>query len=331
MPRPRRQRLSREAAVSASPLFDLPLEIRLMIYKLLLVQDDGVAIAHDAFKRIKSPRDSNRPCICTASGVFFTNNANLANHIRSIPPYIRGTNQVRGPEPPDLPNMNTMILHTCRLIHDEATPILYQFNSFCFSDPTTAETFHWSIASKYACSIQEIGFNCAITYHEPCLWKELSEYFPHLKRMSLRLNWWQRHDIDRQLEELARHFRGLDWVQIHGSGSVRCLEVLNPIIERDSNTGLMHVQKHVAVSAAKDLSASSVFHELLANSNLRRKFSTVWMHRVRWDSIWWTTQWRTTLWWGCDGEQPPESSRPMLKGMEPDHGMTLNEIRKGSP
>ena len=286
-----------------------------MIYKLLLVQDDGVAIAHDAFKRIKSPRDSNRPCICTASGVFFTNTANLVHHTRSIPPHIRGTNQVKGPEPPDLPNMNTLILRTCRLIHDEATPILYKFNSFCFSDPTTAETFRWSIASKYACSIREIGFNCAITYQEPCLWKELSEYFPQLKRMSLRLNWWQNHDIDRQLEELARHFRGLDWVQIQGSGSVRYLKVLNPIIERDSETGLMHVQKHVAVSAVQPLSATFAFAELLANStnsNLTRGAATLWMHRMRRDSTWWTTQWRTTLWWGCDGEQPPESSRHML-------------------
>ncbi len=268
-----------------------------MIYKLLLVQDDGVAIAHDAFKRIKPPRDSNRPCICTASGVFFTNNAKLEHHTRSIPSHIRiwGTNQVKGPEPPDLPNMNTLILRTCRLIHDEATPILYKFNSFCFSDPTTAETFRWSIASKYACLIREIGFNCAITYQEPCLWKELSEYFPQLKRMSLRLNWWQYRDSYRQLEELARHFRGLDWVKIQGSGSVKCSEALNPIIERDSENGLMRVQKHVAVCAVKPLSATSTFSELLAistNSNLTRG--------------------AITLWWGCDSEQPPESSRHML-------------------
>ena len=293
MPRRQRQRPSPEAAVSASPLFDLPLEIRWMIYKLLLVQDYGVAIAHDACKRIKPRRDSNRPCHCTASGLFFTNNANLAHHRRSIPYYMRGPNHVKDPELPDLPSINTPILRTCRLIHDEATSILYKFNTFCFSDPTTADTFRWSIASKYACSIQEIRFNCPITYQEPCIWKDLSEHFPQLKGMSLRLNWWGNEHIDRQLEELARHFRGLDWVQIQGSGSVRCLDILNPIIERDSETGLMHVQKHVTIPTVK---------------NLPENYTTLWWHLVGRDSTWWTTHWRTTLWWGRDGEQAPKDS-----------------------
>ena len=308
MPRRQGQRPSPEAAVSASPLFDLPIEIRWMIYKLLLVQDYGVAIAQDAFKRIKPRRDSNRPCHCAASGLFFTNDANLAHHARSIPPHIEDPCQVKDLELPDLPKMNTPILRTCRLIHDEATPILYKSNGFCFSDPSTADTFRWSIASKYACSIQEIRFSCAITYQEPYLWKELSEHFPQLKRMSLRLDSWRYDDIDGQLEELARHFRGLDWVQIQGSGLVRCLEVLNPIIERDSETGPMRVQKHVAVPAVEPLSANPTFSELLANSHLPRGARILWRHCVQRDISWWTKYWRTTIWWGRDGEQAPESS-----------------------
>lgn len=294
MPRRQRQQPSPEDAVSTSPLFDLPLEIRLMIYKLLLVQDYGVAIAHDAFKRIKPRRDSNRPCIHTDSGIFFTNNAHSGILKMAIPPCIHL---------PDLPHVNTAILRTCRLVHDEATPILYKCNSFCFSDLTTADNFRW-IASKYASSIQEIRFNCAITCQKPHAWKDLSENFPQLKRMRLRVSTPMDrrscNDILKQLEELARHFRGLDWVQIQGSFLWDRLEVLNPMIERDSETGLMHVLKHVAipVPTCKPIPADPTFAELLAASNFIYRDT---------DS---TSRW-TTLWWGRDGEQPPESSRHM--------------------
>ena len=199
-----------------------------MIYKLLLIQDYGVSIAHDAFKRMKPPRDSNRSCICTETGIFYNNNANLVIQRRAIPQHIWRENHLETPELPDLPHMNTSILRTCRLIHDEATPILYNCNSFCFSDLTTADTFYWRVGSKNACSIQEIGFSCALTCQEPHVWKDLSEIFPQLKRTRLRLSnpqdYWQSYDIRNQLKELARHFRGLDWFQFQGYCSWKRLE-----------------------------------------------------------------------------------------------------------
>ena len=312
MPRHQGQRPSREAAVSASPLFDLPLEIRWMIYKLLLVQDHGLAIAHDVFKRIKPrrditkpprdsngpPRKSNRPDTCTGCGIFFTNRANLAAHGKSDSHKYWSIGRIIDPVLPDLPNMDTQILHICRLVHDEATPILYQFNSFCFSDPDTADAFRGVTDTKYTCLIQEISFNCSITYRKqryPGQWKHLSQTFPQLKRMSIRLNTpldcWGLHYTDSQLEEIARHFRGLDWVHVQGPRSVRILEMLYPIVERDSETGLMHVQKHITDAAVKPQPTTFSSREI-QNERFR-------------------TMVDATLWWGHDGEQAPESSRHM--------------------
>ena len=288
--------------MAARSLFDLPLEIRWMIYKPLLVQDYGVSIAHDALKRIKRPRDGNQPCICTDSGIFFTNDANLAIHRRSIHHH-RRLELPKSPELPDLPHMNPAILRTCRLIHDEAAPILYKCNSFCFSDLITADNFRW-ITSKYACSIQEIRFNCAISRQKPHVWKHLSINFPQLKRIRLRLS----TPMDRlysfeqmwQLEELARHFRGLDWVQIQGCRWCKLVKPLIPMVERDSETSLMHVQKHLAVPAP-------AVEPIPAGPTVDEPFPSDLEVR---DTILTTLSW-TTLWWGCDGEQAPESSRNM--------------------
>ena len=303
MPRRRRQRPSPEAAVAARSLFDLPLEIRWMIYKLLLVKDYGVSIAQDALKRIKPARDGNQPCVCTDSGIFFSNDENLVIYRRSVH-YLSRLELPENPELPDLPHMDTAILRTCRLIYDEAAPILYKCNSFCFSDLTTADDFRW-ITGKYACLVQEIRFNCAIARQKSLAWNHLSINFPHLKRIRLRLS----TPLDRlssfpqmwQLEELARHFRGLDWVQIQGCRWCKLVKPLISMVERGSATSLMHVQKHLAVPApaVEPILANPTVAESPFPSDLE----------VR-ETILTTLSW-TTLWWGLDGEQTPESSRNM--------------------
>ena len=257
-----------------------------MIYKLLLIQDNGLAIAQDVFKQ-RSRRDSNRPCNCTSCGSFFTNHANLMRHVRSNP--IHFFRRMRSQEDlklPDLPNMNTSILYTCRLVHDEATPILYKFNSFCFSDLWASKSFRCGIGTEYACLIQEIRFHCALTYQKPQRWKLLSEHFPQLKRICLRLStpmdWHQLDLIDWQLQELARHFRGLDWVHLLGPTALRCVEFVTPMIQRDSETGVMHVQKQGLVISPYGIN----FNEYLKQGH-------------------------ATVWWGRDGEQAPEGTRHM--------------------
>ena len=123
-------------------------------------------------------------------------------HMRSGPLHCnRVTNSVRkDPKLPDLPNINTPILYTCHLVHDEATPILYRFNSFCFSDLKTSNAFRRRIGTEYACLIQEIRFHCALTSQKPHKWELLMEHFPQLKRMCLRLStpldWHQPHLVN---------------------------------------------------------------------------------------------------------------------------------------
>lgn len=48
---PRKQRPPFEVAVTASPLFKLALEVRIMIYELLLIQEEGIYIPRDIFVR----------------------------------------------------------------------------------------------------------------------------------------------------------------------------------------------------------------------------------------------------------------------------------------
>ena len=72
------------------------------------------------------------------------------------------------------------------------------------------------------------------------------------------------------------------------------------MFERDSEIGLVRVQKHITIPAPaiKPISANPTFAEMLAAIEIRRRHTNT--------SLWWTT-----LWWGRDGEQPPESSRHM--------------------
>ena len=51
-----------------------------MIYKLLLVQEGGVAIPNDVFKQNKSTRDRNRPAGCETCCIFFSNQAEMDRH-----------------------------------------------------------------------------------------------------------------------------------------------------------------------------------------------------------------------------------------------------------
>lgn len=287
MSRRQRQGLSLEAAVAASPLFKLPLEIRWMIYKLLLVQDYGLAIAQDMFERRSRRSRRPRPYSCPRCGSFFIKSANLVRHERSSYKHsIRDSDPPDDPKLPDVPAIDTPILYTCRLVHDEATPILYKFNSFCFSDLRTSNDFRWSIGTENACLIEDIRFHGAIWDQKGPEWKLLSEDFPQLKRMCLRVSTpWDIEYVNFmywQLGDLARHFRGLDWVHLLGPSALEGVEFLTPMIHRDSETGNRHVQKYGSVLPPDGMEEDEYLK-----------------------------QGHATIWWGRDGEQPPEGTRHM--------------------
>ena len=173
------------------------------------------------------------------------------------------------------------------MIHDEATTILYKFSSFCFSDLKTSNDFRWGIGTREnACLIEEIRFHGAIWDHKAPEWKFLSEDFPQLKRMCLRVS--TPLDIEDvnlmywQLGELARHFRGLDWVHLLGPSALGGVEFLTPVIQRDSETGNRHVQKDGFVLGPDGMEEDEYLK-----------------------------QGHATIWWGRDDEQAPEGTRHM--------------------
>ncbi|CAD6579262.1 MAG: hypothetical protein ASARMPRED_009016 [Alectoria sarmentosa] len=58
---PRQQRPAFEAAVTASPLFKVAVEVRIMIYELLLIQEGGMFIPSDIFARRDYGRTGSIP------------------------------------------------------------------------------------------------------------------------------------------------------------------------------------------------------------------------------------------------------------------------------
>ena len=67
-----------------------------------------------------------------------------------------------------------------------------------------------------------------------------------------------------------------------GPTASRCLEFLTPMVQRDSETGVMHVQKDGLVLSPHDI----YYDEFLKQGH-------------------------ATAWWGRDGEQAPEGTRHM--------------------
>ena len=114
---PRRRSL--EKAVSSSPLFLLSPEIRTMIYSLLLTTSEQIAFGEHPRRHLSYLRRIR------------------SKHLK--------------------PDLHPKILRTCRLIHQEACPLLYRGNSFYFREPETSDTFRWVTSSKHAAWVEEIS------------------------------------------------------------------------------------------------------------------------------------------------------------------------------
>lgn len=85
-----------QSCLQSSPLLSLPLEIKRAIYSILLVSEHRIDKAHEKLGK--------KPLV-------------LATEDR--PAF----------------NIDSTILRTCRQVYEEALPILYGCNTFCFSDP----------------------------------------------------------------------------------------------------------------------------------------------------------------------------------------------------
>jgi hypothetical protein len=137
---PRRQKTSPEAAFASSSLFRLPLEIRTMVYNLLLRGPQEVFVASGQFKRKSISRvgksaPSSASFTCRGCGlaiggsrsVFYRHrlfycNKSRYNNAWSLTELDRNEYEGSGLSP--------AILRTCRLVHLEAVPILIAPTAF---------------------------------------------------------------------------------------------------------------------------------------------------------------------------------------------------------
>ena len=160
MPR-RKQRPPPEVAVSASPFFRLPLELRTSIYELLLVQDWGLDISYSRFQRLRKPINS------------LTFRDRLWDRRYK-------------------PRLSIDILRVCRLIYEETLPIIYAKNVFCFCEAQAAIEFSRNCNHTRLIKQINLQMDTIPTFVHDISWKDyvkqkrdgsLTQDFPCLKRI----------------------------------------------------------------------------------------------------------------------------------------------------
>ena len=265
---PRRRSL--EKAVSSSPLFLLSPEIRTMIYSLLLTTSEQIAFE-------EHPR--------------------------------RPLSYLRRMRPKDLtPDLHPSILRTCRLIYQEACPLLYRGNSFYFREPETSDTFRWVTSSKYAAWVEEIGTTMDTKFC-PTGWgrnikgwlhwaKNISnlnfprwieqlgllgkqrfnfrDNYPHLKRLTIAMGDGlmiaSTSDLSILCELIGASIEDLDSVRIIGLNDETMIEAFELMVEKPKTSpkDRRSVQTHISEDQT----------------------------RVGWKDV--------TLWWGLENGKPPQ-------------------------
>lgn len=256
---PRQQRPAFEVAVNASPLFKLALEVRIMIYEMLLIQEGGMFIPSDIFARRNYRRTGLLPQECGVCGLVSLSDDGCIQHIAKHHGRIFWS--YWHPVRPLLPEISTSFLRTCRLIRLEASPILYSRNSFHFSDSATASNFRWSTDCAQAGAIQEIGIKFGCQYHKQVTpWvtyftkRTLSfgQDFPHLRRMTINLrNSWPGPESSDLLRSKFESFRerswGLDWVLVLMLQYEVFLDSFEPLVDREDEptNGKKEVRRRV--------------------------------------------------------------------------------------
>ena len=288
---PRRKRAAFEVAVTASPLFKIPPEVRIMIYELLLIQEKGIFLPSDIFARRNYGRKGSRPYECRFCGLVLLSEEGCMQHLARFHhcPEFRFWQVLQ----PSLPKVSISLLQTCRLIRHEASPILYSRNSFQFSDASTASNFRWKTDCAQAVAVQEIGIKFGskssgrvkswMTYVAKQSFS-LGQDFPHLRRMTVDLN--DRVGLGsatllRPMSEgLRERSQGLDWVLVMHLFDEEVLDCFEPLVDKkdDNKNGKKVVRRHVWTAGTSSL------------GNLKQ-------HGL--------------LWWGAPGEPLPHKYREL--------------------
>ena len=224
------RRIPAEAAVSSSPLFILSPEIRNMIYALLLTTSKQISFEEHS-----------------ARALPFLRRKNSEDCVKDLFP---------------------SILLTCRLIYQEACPLLHRGNAFYFYEPATSDSFRWHTGSKHAAWVEEIGTTMSAnllpsyyngdeerwlkymkqktqhSYSNFPRWFDylikrnfsLKDNYPHLKRLTITLGEGmltaRTEDLRPICELIGRNIRGLQSVHIVGLNDENMVSALTPMIER---------------------------------------------------------------------------------------------------
>ena len=297
---PRKRRPPFEAAVSASPLFKLALEVRIMIYELLLIQEPGMSIPSDIFARRDYGRTDSAPWQCQYCGLVFLSDYGCIQHIAKS--HGRSASlplQYQDPERLLLPQVSASLLQTCRIIRFEASPVLYLKNSFHFSDPVTASNFRWGTDCEQAEATQEIGIKFGSQrYKRVTQWAtyftkrtlSLGQDFPYLRRMTINIDFWVGVMSASLLRSMSEGFRersqALDWVLVLALDDEEMLDYFELLVNRkdDSKDGNKEVRRHAWTNKA----------------------GVPWIDAL--------------LWWGAPGEavpRKPRSIRDQLRLSQP--------------
>lgn len=262
---PRQQRPAFEVAVTASPLFKVAVEVRIMIYELLLIQEGGMFIPSDIFTRRDYGRTGSIPYECMFCGLVFLSDKGCVQHLAKHHGHAGWSHWQ--PLRPLLPGVSISLLQTCRLFRLEASPILYSRNSFHFCDPATASNFRWGTDCAQAGAIQEIGIKFGSQYFKKVTpWVtyltkrtlSLGRDFPHLRRMTINLGVWLGVESANQLSSASDRFRqmsqGLDWVLVLMLNNERVLDCFERLVDRedDRNNGTKEVRRHVWANETGD-------------------------------------------------------------------------------
>ncbi|KAL8705862.1 MAG: hypothetical protein Q9225_008000 [Loekoesia sp. 1 TL-2023] len=299
-------------AVASSPLFRISPEIRNIIYNYVLKDSDSrcpLYVSDNHLKRYKGfrPKAKKPNYHCHSCKSKFKSRPDYNNHYKPSAGGQGGHNEKGMPydmcsgDPHKLPSISTSLLRTCRLIHAEATSLLYQANVFCFDDALTLHNFRWRTSSEVSL-VKELKIDITGTTDswlgyitgaskKAQKWR-LCDDFPHLRRLIIKIVNGNLAFIPHLLpdfcSQLGQNITGLDWVHIIGLNNESAITALKPMV----------CNKRTFDGRADNDTASS------------QELQTVQVHATEHKRV--LSWWNVTLWRGPPASRPPFSTPACL-------------------
>lgn len=297
--------------------FLLPLEIRTIIYSLVLISHSDISIPTRPYKRNcklrrrKTKRTSNAkadlrvPFICNVSG-------NLPCPHRPVDSHPLHPSQTKA-------NIETAILLTCHQINAEASRIVYEPNTFYFEETSIAWSFRLKTNQMLASHISSIHvvygpayLNVKFPHHNidearDRKWSDflttnqpssLKNDFPHLKYVTLTLGRGLEKVDSCSLKLILRPWacileKSPEWVQIIGLNNETGLSYFAPLVIPADPRGGRDSQSY----ADNILPGAEVAAETIAHRKARvQKHVSGYAERPGW---------KNAIFWWCTSATPP--------------------------